>query len=285
MQGVATHPQISRALGQDAKVGKYWFDTQFPDGPPQEYSRKGIEIGDTFIAWSEQRISAEQQNRNSRLLWPAGTANGIYAFSKTLFGFQYRKVKEMLGMDTKAEPGSHEHRINNMMQMLEAQQAQEASKTARRLGKTQTDPGSSSTGTGITVDPTTPSHGIQSTTPQQPGRSSSDTTKSSSSSNGNPENKHWYMPTLKIGLPGEPMEQAIATAVFAHTLHKSWAPEKTEPPRGTFVVSGLVQMRGSRAAMTFDVQAFYDPKAGRFSTVNVQPRSVKPWRQSPRGGP
>ena len=37
MQGKATQ----KVLGKDIKVGKYWIDVDYPEGPPQEYERGG----------------------------------------------------------------------------------------------------------------------------------------------------------------------------------------------------------------------------------------------------
>jgi len=275
VQGVTAHPMLSRQLGKEPKVGKYWLDVTFPDGPPQEYSRTGIEIGEGFIAIAEQRITEEQYHRNSRLLWPSGTMSSLYAFYKTLWGFQSKKIKDALGIETKAEPGSPEHRANNMLQMLEAQQAR---KQAGSLSKAQTSPGSETveSGTGASEN-----HGMQSTTPSQPERPPTDARSPAAQ-----DDKLWFLPSVRPGLTSDnKMESVIATTMFAHTLQKNWTPQKMEPPRGTFIVSGLVQMRGTRAAITLDVQAFYDPKSSRFAVVNLSPKTLKKWNQAPRGGP
>lgn len=79
-------------------------------------------------------------------------------------------------------------------------------------------------------------------------------------------------------------EIPLAYHVFNHTLAKDWKPKKMEPPKGTCVVQGLVQVKGNRAIMTFDVQAYYDPKASRFVVINASPRMLKKWQQAPRGG-
>ena len=77
----------------------------------------------------------------------------------------------------------------------------------------------------------------------------------------------------------------IAMHVFSATLSKSWNPKKAEPPRGTFIVQGLVEVRGSKGRMLFDVQSCYDPRASKYVHVNAGVRGYKRWRQSPRGGP
>lgn len=267
LQGVSQHPALAQAMGKNPEVGKVWLDVTFPDGPPQDYSRKGIEIADEYIALSEQRLTQEEYHRNVRLIWPTGMVDSLYAYWKTLMIFQYQKVRAALGIDTKVQPGSPEHRANHMLQMLQVQQA---SKQASAIGKTQTNPGSGAVNTS-----TQTGRGVESTTADQAARSSEPA--------GAPSDTKWFMPTRKPG--EEPAEKVIATAMFAHTLQKSWSQTNREPPRGTFIVAGLVQIKGQRAMVTLDVQAFYDPKASKFAVVNVSPKTLKRWNQAPRGGP
>ena len=57
-----------------------------------------------------------------------------------------------------------------------------------------------------------------------------------------------------------------------------------EVPRGMFIVQGLVQLKGPRAGLTLDVRAFYDPQTNRYVSVDVSPRWIRAWKQSPKGG-
>lgn len=94
----------------------------------------------------------------------------------------------------------------------------------------------------------------------------------------------WSIKPPGIGSAAASPEIPLAYHIFNHTLAKHWMPKKMEPPRGTCVVQGLVQVKGSKAVMTFDVQAYYDPKASKFVVVNASPRVMKKWQQAPRGG-
>merc|ERR1711939_380192 len=108
--GATQHPTISRQLGgKDLKVGKYWLDISFPDGPPLEYERSGLEIGDGFIAWSQQKVSQEQQWRITRALWPTAALSSLWAAGKVLCGINYRRVKQALGLEG-SDPFSPEER-------------------------------------------------------------------------------------------------------------------------------------------------------------------------------
>lgn len=251
-QGSLAHPVIAKQLGKDPKVGKYWLDIQFPDGPPQEYARSGIEVGDDFIALSTQRLSPEEQHRVSRAIWPVAAANSLYAGTKVLFAFQYRRLKAALGLETTPEPGSPEARMQHMLQMMQAQQQKQEQ--------------------GKFVPGKTPDAGAASAS-AAPATSSSDAPST------------WPFSWIaKPPMPPSSVEMPLAFHVFNHTLAKGWLPKNNEPPRGTFVVQGLIQVRGSRAVITFDVNAHYSTKESRFIVVNATPRSLKKWHQSPRGG-
>jgi len=81
------------------------------------------------------------------------------------------------------------------------------------------------------------------------------------------------------------MDFPIFQIVFQTTLNKYWAPKKLEPPRGSFVVQGMMEIRGSKGQILFDVQGCYDPKQGKYVMVSARKRNFKLWNQRPRGGP
>ncbi|KAI5366068.1 hypothetical protein Slin15195_G075970 [Septoria linicola] len=254
------HPGVARQLGKDTKIGKYWLDISFPDGPPQEYERSGIEIADTYIAWSPQKISPEDQWRLSRVLWPKAAADSLWATGKMLAGINYRRIKQALGWEGK-DPFSPEERMRHAIEMHTKQHQQNQSR--KQVGQGQLEPNA-------TPDAVSGGANIQ------PAKSTSDEAK---------KLRPWML-DVPMPKPGEDsMDVPIAMSVFQTTLMKQWNPKKVEPPRGTFVVQGLVEVRGQRGRMMFDVQSCYDPKAAKFTTVNANVRSFKRWNQAPRGGP
>lgn len=260
--GSQKHPHISRQLGSEAKTGKYWLDISFPDGPPQEYERSGLEIGDGYIAWSQQRISPENQWRLMRALWPRAAFDSIWATTKVLAGIQYRRVKQALGWEGK-DPFSPEERFRHAMEMMQKQQQ---ARERKGVGKAQMDPDGNP---GAVV-------GSAANTEAQPSKPPTADGK----------RLPW---TFNVPLPSSASTNStdipIAMHVFSSTLSKQWNPKKMEPPRGTFVVQGLVEVKGGSGRMLFDVQACYDPKVGKYVAVNAGVRNFKRWKQSPRGGP
>ncbi|KAK5113065.1 hypothetical protein LTR62_003644 [Meristemomyces frigidus] len=268
--GTMKHPIIHRQLGKDPKIGKYWLDITFPDAPPQEYERYGVEIGDDFIAWSKQKVSQENQWRLTRALWPKAAAESLYATTKVLGGIQWRRMKQALGWEGK-DPTAPEERYKLALDLMEKRSEQ-----AKGVGKTQTPDGTTSSA--LTTTTTTTSQ-----TTSNPSSSSADL---------NPSNEKnailpWLpMPSQAPGLNSvtSSTDLPIALHTFSHSLQKHWNPHNREPPRGTFVVQGLVEVRGARGRMIFDVQSCYDPKAGKFVNVQAAVRGFKKWNQAPRGG-
>ncbi|PNS20262.1 ATP-dependent permease MDL1, mitochondrial [Sphaceloma murrayae] len=270
-QGLAQLPSTAKIMGKDTKVRKYWLDVDFPYGPPQEYIRKGLEIGGTYVALAEQVISQQQYERQARILWPSGTISSIYAFYNTIWSFQMKKIKEAFGLDSKPEPGSQAHRMDHMLRMVQAHEAAQAAKNGA-MGKAQSDPSGAQTAVPTGSDSQSQS------VPQAEGRGNSSDTPDDSKGK-------WYIPSMSLGFPGEQAEKTVATLVFANSMRKNTKSKVKEPPRGNFSVTGVLQASGGRASMMFEVLAFYDPKAGKFTLIEVSPRSIKEWKQAPRGGP
>lgn len=240
--GCSKHPAISRQLGTEPKIGKYWLDISFPDAPPPDYIRSGLEFGDGFVAWSQQKVDEMEQSRLMRALWPQATASSSWATVKALAGIQYRRVKQTLGLEA-PDPSSPEGRTRHALDMVAKQASEEG-----------TDP---------------------------------DPPKASSP----PANdKDWHLPSVPLpsfsGFKTSlQTDSTVAALVFSGTLSKSWNPKKQEPPKGSFVVQGLVEVRGSRGRFLFDVQSAYDPKKAKYVSVNANVRGYKRWSQAPRGGP
>ncbi|GAB7363860.1 hypothetical protein MBLNU230_g4424t1 [Neophaeotheca triangularis] len=263
--GTQHHPMISRQLGRNTKVGKYWLDINFPDGPPPEYERSGIEIGDGYVAWSAQRIQSEQQWRITRALWPKAAFESSYATAKVLAGIQYRRFKQAIGWEGK-DPLSPEERFKHAMDMMAKHQAAKEG-GASRVGKPQLDP----EGTGSSGVVGSPS-------------SSTSAPSQSSTAEGPKLPYHFPVPLPPTSATSE-TDLPIAMHTFSQSLNKNWNPKKQEPPRGSFVVGGMVEVRGSRGRMLFDVQSCYDPQQSKYVVVNAGVRGYKKWNQSPRGGP
>jgi hypothetical protein len=267
LQAAKQHPRVAMSTGKDLKVGKYWLEITFPDAPPQEYERSGIEIGDDFIAWSPQKISAENYHRLTRALWPKATFDGAWQTAKIFGGINYRRLKQALGWE-EVNPVSPEERFKVALEMLEKKKQNTGGRGGSPVGgEAQTSP-DGSPGSLVSVS------------------SAANEAQSSPKASEERSVMPWFNPPVPASTDlVNPTDIQIAKYVFFGALKKQWNPKKLEPPRGTFVVQGLVEIKGSKGRVMFDVQSCYDPKEAKYVVVNAGIRSIKPWNQKPKGGP
>nr|POF19906.1 hypothetical protein CFP56_52155 [Quercus suber] len=259
LTGAKKHPLMTRQLGSDPKIGKFWLDSSFPDGPPQEYERSGIEIGDDFIAWSQQKLDQEEQWRLQRALWPRAALDSLWAMSKVSFGMNYRRLRRALGWEDEPDPKHPEEQFKQAIELMQKHQQWSQ-------GKGPADSQASSRDMSSTQAPArNPAH-----TPDQEKKI--------------PLPFGLSVPNV-LGTSADSDNPPVALHVFRATLSKSWNPKRGEPPRGTFVVQGLVEIRGSQGRFMLDVQSCYDPAQSKFVAVNAAVRSYKKWKQTPKGGP
>nr|OQO17793.1 hypothetical protein B0A51_15679 [Rachicladosporium sp. CCFEE 5018] len=260
-QQMVARPAITMRIGSNTKVGHYWLEMTYPDAPPLEYQRSGLELGEDFIAWSQQKITADEWWRTKRALWPKAAFDGAYATATLVVGIQWRKAKQAMGWEGR-DPFSPEERYKHAVEMM---QKHTHAKAGKRLGA-QTDPTSSSS----IAAPPAPS------TPDAKLEPAAATTTTSLP----------YLPPLPLPAKRDlnATSLPIALSAFSQNLSAAWLPAKAEPPRGAIVVSGLVEVRGSTGKIVFDVQSFYDLGKSEFVRVQATPRVVKRHRQGPRGG-
>ena len=87
-----------------------------------------------------------------------------------------------------------------------------------------------------------------------------------------------------LGLRGTMQDLSTAIHVFQHSLVRTWKMPRVPPERGSIIISGLVEVVGSKATCVLDVRAAYHPKENRWVGVNIGMRRLQAKRQSPRGG-
>ncbi|KAK0260647.1 hypothetical protein B0A54_14659 [Friedmanniomyces endolithicus] len=279
------HPAVQVVLGPNPKVGKFWLDVAFPDRPPPEYIRSGLEIGDGFVAWSQQKVDQEKQWRITRILWPTAVAQGFWAAGNVLVGMQYRRAKQALGWEGK-DLHSPEEQYRLAVEQMEKRKVTKrqtgTSRTAKQLEEggptaTQTPEGMSAKGTAaaLATAPSTAGPASQSEN-EQDGQNA--TTKPIAYSSTYP-----FLPLPSV-TPSQDLP--VALYFFTATLLKSWLPRKElEPPRGAFIVTGMIEVRGEKGKALLDVQSVYDPSSGKFVRIQAGVRGMTGWRRDAKGGP
>jgi hypothetical protein len=252
-------PGAVMRLGKiNTSTGSKWLEVKFPDGPPVEFERPGIEITDDLtVRRGTQPVDPVSHFRLTNALFPTVVANSLYADSKLKLTKQWVSWKNYLGWEA-TDKQSQLSRILTPPVLPSPPPANAPSPTSPTVSGSVTAP--------------TPSNGTQQA--------------SSPPSTSPPQKSDTAATPYVLPLPG-PKDIALDLSTFHKTFTKEIRVElaKIEPPRGSFLISGLIEVRGTRAKMTLDVVAAYDPKAGKYVMIRLHPRSVTDFRQVPKGGP
>lgn len=87
-----------------------------------------------------------------------------------------------------------------------------------------------------------------------------------------------------LGVLGAMQDFGTALHVFQHSLIRTWKMPHAPPERGSIMVSGLVELVGSKATCVLDVRAAYHPKENRWVAIGVGVRRLQAKKQAPKGG-
>ncbi|KAF1912343.1 hypothetical protein BDU57DRAFT_458317 [Ampelomyces quisqualis] len=233
----------------DTSKGKAWVELTFPDGPPVEYERSGIELTDD-LEWRKvtRPVADAHQKRLSSLLLPKNAANAVYQDITRKAALSWRNFKLYSGWSEKPES----EKVQSMVQGM----------TAGGDAKAGTGPTSISTGTSAAAA------AAAATDSKQPAE-----TPSSLSSQAK---------ELGFILP-DPKQLTLDLKQFRQDFRKGSKELSTQPPRGTVVVKGLIEVYGEKARLTWQVVGCYDPKISRYVKLDMALFNVIPHKQSPRG--
>jgi hypothetical protein len=259
-------PQYVMRLGKiNPAAGTSWIEFKFPDGPPLEFERPGVEITDELtIRKTSRPVNEISHHRLTNILFPSAVANSLYADSKTKLGRTWVDLKVYMGWEQPKKNKTH------LQQMIAALPPNHPPFTPQSTPSTTPSPASS------TPPPTTSGALPPSSEPSAPAK------EPTSPIGEDPA----YYDRFGLSLP-KPTALTLDLSTFRNTFSKEHRKNvmKLQPPRGTFMVSGLVEIIGERARMTLDVAAAYDPKLGKFVMLQAKLRTLTPYRQDPKGGP
>lgn len=180
--------------------------------------------------------------------------SSIYATYKAILALQVQRARQLLGLSQKPNDDSDESFRQRFQDLQRARQ--------KLQGLQPQKDGNHQTNAETAAKPNFPA----------PNPSAPDSTRKDTS---------WPGIT---GSAGQSKDLASVFSVFARTLGRSWKPVSGPPPRGSFVVSGLVEVTGSRAMCVIDVGAAYDPKLSKFVGIGMKVRRFQLRIQSPKGG-
>ncbi|EDU50784.1 predicted protein [Pyrenophora tritici-repentis Pt-1C-BFP] len=221
---LAKNPNWILKLGKvDTSKGKTWLEFKFPDGPPVEYERPGIELTEN-LEWRKatRPVNFSHHDRLKRLMYPKEVADALYNDTTN-------KVKG-LWKGFQVYMGWHQESKSDTVQQLVQRIAANPQSSASQPTTTTPDPASAS-----------------STDSQQPS-----ITTSSAPIDGPPKDLGFVLP--------EPKKLTLDLSRFRAEFQRAFKPSPPPLPRGVFYIIGLVEVYGARARSTFSVIAIYDPK-------------------------
>lgn len=197
--------------------------------------------------------------RIRQAFWPSALAQSFWSFTKVMVADDAKRIARMLGIRTSPPPPSLEQILAKHQQLIK---------------------GPSPTKDGPTKQPQALGDATKAITNTNP----PDPEKSSLMGKGSEE--------LEVG-PGTRTAMAFhahffrAIMAFKLKLQQTWKPAPNYPPRGSILVSGLVELDSPKAWLVFDVKAAWDPKTKSYDarSMNLQLRRMQMKKQGPLGGP
>ncbi|KAL8779394.1 MAG: hypothetical protein Q9213_006962 [Squamulea squamosa] len=251
---VGSMPQMEAALGKGNVPKRHWLDIDFPDGPPPEYERKGLEISDDHISWTTRPVHPLHYMKLQKALWPTSLASSIWASYKTMASLQYAKLRTYLKLSSESEPPKSTDSPG--LSLPDMHQKMKAPKQEPDATSDSDQPAVSTAPNGTGGQPLS-------------SQSASDT---------------WKPFQLRFPPPGTGEDLASAATAFKTTFSQTWQPASTPPGRGTVLFSGMVELVGPKGVAVLDVRGAYHAAESRWTTVAIAVRRMQSKKQSPKGG-
>ncbi|KAI9840249.1 MAG: hypothetical protein M1837_001832 [Sclerophora amabilis] len=256
---VSKNSRLHRSLGNPVKVRQSWLDIQFPYAPPPQYERSGLEINDAGFAWTTRTVTLQNYARLRRTLFPRSISYSFLAFFNVLWSSQVDSFKKIWGSKS-----SNGHDISTIIG--DPEDMKQGNPKQRQL---QQDVNAFSDHSSSARDP--PGSNSRGYSPQANFPNIQSLTSKNGALTPNPP------------LPQSSGQLNSAIGAFKQTFASTWSPLHFDIPRGSILVSGLVEINGSRAMSSVDVTAAYNPKTRQWAAVSIRLRSFREKTQKPKG--
>ncbi|KAI9744422.1 MAG: hypothetical protein M1818_001951 [Claussenomyces sp. TS43310] len=263
-------PALTYRCGKDIKVRRHWLDIDFPQSPPPEFERSGIEWADDYVAWTTMPVDSKTVFRIRNVLWPSAVAQSSWSFSKVLFTQNKDKLAEMLGIKPKEEPFPDIY-LGKRMKPPVAGLGKPEDISGEAL------PPAASRGFGPSKKPDDGDDLVAKSSPTPLDGSGKVADQSQSTVD---------LQKAHASLIGMKMHLVRAMLAFRLKLAQTWKPARGYPPRGSIIVSGLVELDTPKAWLVVDVKAAWDPKEKVFAgeSTRLALRRMQMKKQAPLGG-
>ena len=197
--------------------------------------------------------------RIRQALWPSAIAQACWSFTKVMLVDDAKRIARMLGIQTGPPPLTMEQILAKHQQLIK---------------------GPSPTKDGPTKQP----QGLGDATKAITHPSPPTPEKSSLTEKGSEEFEVGTGTRAAMALHAHFFRAIMA---FKIKFQQTWKPAPDYPPRGSVIVSGLVELDSPRAWLVFDVKAAWSPETKLYDarSMQLQLRRMQMKKQGPLGGP
>jgi len=234
-------------LGDNPRCVKDWLYLDFPPGPPREWQQYGIECTPDYVALLYRTRSAADVARTSNAVWPTTVASSVLGALQAVFDKYYKQLRTSWGLNTSQQ---------RPVYPLNAPVSFNADGNPAAADAARSHPTSVSSMSSAVPD-----------------------------SKVDEKAKQFNRVDLLPFLPSLPQQnQGIAEGItlFKKNLARTWKSPR-QVPKGSILVRGSVQYRGSRGDCILELAAWYsvtDNKINHMSAAVKQIRRFK--KDSPR---
>ncbi|KAF8860049.1 hypothetical protein BDZ45DRAFT_703998 [Acephala macrosclerotiorum] len=248
------HPVLSIRCGKNMKLRRFWLDMDFPQHAPPAFERYGLELGgEDGIALVKQPVDSLTVFRTRNALWPSPLIQSFWSFTKVMVADDIKYIAARLGLRSAQPPASLEQIVAQHQQVFKGP-------GTPQLPTKDGPPSSAQPPQPITNPPRPDKTPLAGKKPEEIDLSSAPMAL----------HAHFFRPIM----------------AFKAKLAQTWKPARDFPPRGSILVSGLVELDTPKAWLVFDVKAAWDPKARAYDprSMHVQLRRMQLKKQGPIGG-
>ncbi|KAL2150921.1 hypothetical protein VTH82DRAFT_6019 [Thermothelomyces myriococcoides] len=267
----ARSPLVHMRAGKDPRLTRCWMDIDYPLRAPPVYERTGILITDDAIALATMPCDSYTVTQIQRFLWPRPMALGFWAFGKEAVKQTAHDVARYFGFASEDPDGLQTRQNPAAPPPLPPSQNPEIQRALQRLRQGTTrrpeqvdDPGS---------------------IPSSPRAQSSAPAAAPDKSLGMPEkptvDQSNRGPSKEKGFTEELIESFSSSEPWKRlkeTYQREQRLIKLDPPRGSILVTGIIELQTERAIIFLDVASWYNPKTKSYAleTTTVSVRRIRP---------
>jgi hypothetical protein len=246
-----------------------------------------ILLTDDGMEWTTQPVDSAVVNAVNRVLWPSPLFLSTWAFAGTMLKQNAQDLLRALGYESKSSPdlgtpttpqgtptapgspsplpSQHHPDIQRALQRLQQQatkRPEEVKDPGAMASQNQGDAAYGASSTAPSPEATSPPGGTSPSKPKADQKQSNDL------------------------FPGQAAAQSVSSEplkAFKEQLSKAWKKAPEQPPRGSILVSGLVELEAPKGYTVVDVVAYWDPKTRQFDnkSMMVRLRRLQPKNQAP----